>query len=290
MRTIIINGNNVVANTLNDTYKYSFPNGAVTFSNDQIAVASISIYFSWFNITSATTASRYNNNVYQYIWTDGGGSNTYTVTMPDGYYEVSDLNAYLQYTMVQNGHYLVDGTGDFVYYLEMVINPTFYGVQVNSYPLPTALPAGFSNPAGIVFPAVASTPQLTILPTNNFGTVIGFAAGTYPPVVQATNYSAISSVAPQITPINSIIMTCNLLNNIYANPNTLLYSFNPSGTRFGELISIQVPQFAFVDILDGQYTDFQIQFFDQNLTRIYINDSNIAVLLVIGKKEQYILK
>lgn len=290
MRTIIINGNNVVANSLNDTYKYSFPNGAVNFSNDQIAVASISIYFSWFNITSATTASRYNNNAYQYIWTDGGGSTTYDVIMPDGYYEVSDLNAFLQYTMVQNGHYLIDGSGDFVYYLEWVVNPTFYGVQLNSYPVPTALPGGWSNPAGIVFPAVASTPQVVILSTNNFQKVVGFAPGTYPPVVQATNYSALSQTAPQITPINSIILTCNLLNNIYANPNTLLYSFNPSGTRFGELISIQVPQFAFVDILDGQYTDFQIQFLDQNLNRIFIQDANIVVLLAIGKKEQYILK
>lgn len=290
MRTIIINGNNVVANTLNDTYKYTFPNGAVNFSNDQIAVASISMYFSWFNITSATTASRYNNNTYQYIWTDGGGSTTYTVTMPDGYYEVKDLNAFLQYTMVQNGHYLIDSNSDFVYYLEMVVNPTYYGVQVNSYPLPTALPGGWSNPAGIVFPAVASTPQLVILPTNNFGKVIGFNAGTYPAAVQATNYSVLSQFSPQITPINSIIMTCNLLNNIYANPNTLLYSFNPRGTAFGDLISINAPQFAFVDIVDGQYTDLQIQFFDQNLNRIYINDANLVVLLVIGKKEQYVLK
>lgn len=290
MRTIIINGNNVVANSLNDTYKYSFPNGAVNFSNDQIAVASISIYFSWFNITSAVTASRYNNNAYQYIWTDAGGSNTFDVIMPDGYYEVADLNAFLQYTMVQNGHYLIDGAGDFVYYLEWVVNPTFYGIQMNSYPLPTALPGGWSNPAAIVFPAVASTPQITVLSTNNFQKVVGFNPGTYPPVVQTTNYSQLSQNSPQITPINSIIMTCNLLNNIYANPNTLLYSFNPAGTRFGELISIQVPQFAFVDILDGQYTDFQIQFLDQNLNRIYIQDSNIVVLFAIGKKEQYILK
>lgn len=290
MRTIIINGNNVVPNTLNDTYKYSFPNGAVTFYHDQICVASISIYFSWFNISSANTNSRYNNNEYLYTWTDGTGTNTYTVVMPDGYYEIADLNAFLQYTMVQNGHYLVDAAGDFVYYLEMVVNPTYYGVQVNSFPLSTSLPAGFTNPAGVTFPAVASTPQLIISPTNNFGTVIGFQAGTYPAVIQATNYSVLSQVAPQITPINSIIMTCNLLNNTYANPNTLLYSFTPAGTRFGELISIQVPQFAFVDILDGQYTDFQIQFLDQNLNRINIQDPNVVVLLAIARKEQYILK
>lgn len=290
MRTLILNANNVVQNSLNDTYRYYFPNGAVDFKNDEVAVASISIYFSWYNITSATTGSQYNNNTYQYIWTDGGGSATYTITMPDGYYEIDTLNAYLQSQLVLNGHYLVDGTGDYVYYLEIVANQTYYGVQLNSYALPTALPAGWSNPAAIVFPAVASTPQFVILPTNNFQNVIGFNAGTYPPVVQATNYSILSQNTPQITPVSSLIMTCTLLNNKYALPNTLLYSFNVQGTQFGGLYTLNAPQFAFVSIQDGQYTDFTVQFFDQNLNRIAINDSNIVIMLVIARKEQYVLK
>lgn len=290
MRTIILNGNNVVPNSLNDTYTYRFPNGAVNFYNDQISVASISMYFSWFNITSATTSSQYNNNVYQYTWYGNAGATTHTVVMPDGYYEINDLNSFLQYTLVQNGHYLVDTAGDFVYYLEFVVNPTYYGTQVNSYPIPTALPMGWTNPAAMTFPLVASTPRLTVLPSNNFGKVIGFNPGTYPLLPQAINYSVLSQNAPQISPVNSLILTCNVLDNPYANPKTLLYSFNPAGTQFGALINIQVPQFSFVDIYDGQYTDLTIQFFDQNLNRIYINDPNIVVLLVIGKKEQYILK
>jgi len=290
MRTLILNQNNVVNNSLNDTYTYQFPNGAVNFHNDQVAVASISIYFSWYNITSATTGSQYNNNTYQYIWTDGSGSSTYTVTMPDGYYEVTTLNAYLQSQMVDNGHYLVDAGGDFVYYLEIVANPTYYGVQLNCFALPTALPSGWTNPASISLPATASTPQFVILSTNNFQTVIGFAPGTYPTAVQATNYQVLSTTTPQLTPVSSLIMTCTLLNNSYALPNTLLYSFNVEGTRFGGLYTLNTPQFSFVDIVDGQYTNFTIQFFDQNLRRIAINDDNIVVMLVIGRKEQYVLK
>jgi len=290
MRTLILNGNNVVSNSLNDTYTYQFPNGAVNFKNDQVAVAAISIYFSWYNITSLNTSSQYNNNIYQYIWTDGSGTTTHTITMPDGYYEIDTLNAYLQSQMVNNGHYLVDAGGDYVYYLEIIANQTYYGVQLNSFALPTALPAGFTNPAGIVFPATASTPQFVILSTNNFGDVIGFNAGTYPSVVQATNYSIVSQKTPQITPVSSLIMTCTLLNNKYALPNTLLYSFNVQGTQFGALYTLTAPQFAFVDIQDGQYTDFTVQFFDQNLNRIAINDNNIVIMLVIGRKEQYVLK
>ena len=290
MRPIIINQNNVVNNGFNDTYIYRFPNGSVEFRDDTVAIASIAMYYSWFNITSATTQSRYNNNIFEYIWYDAGGPTTYTVTIPDGYYEISDINEYLQFQMIANGTYLVDGSGNNVYYLEIVTNAQYYGVQVNAYPIPTGLPAGWSNPAGLTFPAVASTPQLVVLSTNNFGLVIGFDAGTYPTVTQNTDYSVLSTFTPQITPVNSLILSCTLLNNKYSIPSTLLYSFAPSGTQFGGLLLIQPSQYSFVDVQDGAYTDFTIQFFDQNLNRIYINDSNVVINMVIAHKESYLLK
>ena len=289
MRTLIINSGNLVPNGFNDTYQYRFPQGSVRFQNDTVALASISMYFSWDNITSALTGGQYNNNTYEYIWTDGSGTSTHTVVMPDGYYEYSTMNEYLQYTMVQNGHYLIDNTGNFVYYLEIVANQTFFAVQLNSYPVPTALPALWLNPAGIVFPAVASTPQFVILPTNNFQITTGFNPGIYPPVIQATNYSVLSQNTPQITPVQSLILQCSLLNNQYALPSTLLYSFNPANTPFGALITINVPAFAFVDIQDGSYSDFTISFKDQNLNRVFIKDPNIVVLMVVMKKEPYLI-
>ena len=290
MRTLILNSSNVVPNGFNDTYEFKFPQGAITFKDDQIAVEAINIYFSWFNITSSTTGSQYNNNTFSFVWYDALGSTTYTVVLPDGYYEVSDLNAYIQFFCVSNGLYLIDAAGNYVYYLELVVNPTYYAVQFNSYPIPTALPLGWSNPGGITFPAVATTPQLIVPSNNNFGKVIGYNPGTYPAVVQNFTYSALSAFAPQVSPINSLIMTCSLLNNNYAVPNTLIYAFSPVGTKFGELISIQAQQFAFCDIYDGSYNFLRIQFFDQNLNRIYINDPNVVILLVIGHKEQYVLK
>lgn len=290
MRTLIINGNNLVPNGFNDTYRYSFPVGSVDFKDDQVAVSSVNMYYSWFNITSANTGSRYNNNAFQYIWTDGGGSTTFTVTFPDGYYTVSQSNAYFQSQMVTNGHYLVDNNGEFVYYLEFVENATYYAIQLNAYPLPTALPAGWTNPEAIIFPVTASTPQLIVLSTNNFNNIIGFNAGTYPPAIQATRYSKLSDYTPQVSPVNSLILSCTLLNNRYAIPSTLLYSFSPAGTAFGDLISIQPSEMSFVDIQDGAYNDFTIEFRDQNLNRVAINDSNIVILLSIKNKMEYGLK
>lgn len=287
MRTLILNGTNVVSNGFNDTYKYSFPTGAVNFKNDQIAVSAVNMYYSWFNITSATTSSQYGNNSFQYYWYNNAGiQGPYTITLPDGYYSVADLNAYLQSIMVSNGHYLVNSVGDYVYYLELVENATYYAVQFNSFPIPTALPAGWTNPAAITFPAVATTPQLVILSTNNFGTVIGFNAGTYPTPVQATNYSKTSDFTPVIDPASSLIMTCNLLNNRYALPSTLLYSFTPANTAFGAIINITPPEMSFVDIQDGSYNDIIIEFRDQNLRRLRINDTQLVIMLTIRNKRE----
>jgi len=285
MRTLIINSQNVVSNTFNDTYTYRFPAGAVEFKNDQVAVSAVNIFYSWFNIEQRV----YNNNSLTYTWVDG---TTHTVTYPDGgYYTVEELNAYFQSVMFGNKHYLVDTTNDkVVYYLELITNAVFYAIQLNAYVVPTTLPTGFTLPAGATWalPASATTPQLMILGTNNYGSLIGFSAGTYPPTVpQASTYSKISDFTPQISPVSSLVMQCTLLNNRYANPSTLLFSFAPN-TTFGSLITVQPPELSFVDIQDGQYTDFTITFKDQLLRTIDINDSNVVIMLTIRNKYEYI--
>ena len=286
MLPLILNSNNVVDNGNNDTMIYKFPAGAVTFNRNVIAISSISLYFSWFNITSATTNSEYNNNSYEYVWYGSTGASTYTVTMPDGYYEISDINAYLQSVLVSNGHYLTDSSGNYVYYLQLEVNQTEYAVQFNSYPIPSSLPSGYSNPASMSFPSEDTTPQITILSTNNFGDVVGFDSGTYPSSTQTTDYSKLSDFTPQISNVNSIIVGCNLVKNIFALPTTLLYTFTPSGTSFGSLIQIEPKQLIWVEIHDGSYTNLQLNFYDQDLGRIVIRDSNVVVNLVITNQEK----
>lgn len=292
MRPLILNSNNVVPNGFGDTYLYRFPNGSVSFENDTVAIGSISLYYSWYNITSLTTGAGYNNNQFSYVWYSAGPPVTVNITIPDGAYEIEDLNAYLQYVMVSNNHYLIDASGKYVYYLEIVANTTFGKVQFNSYPIPTGLPAGWTAPPGFTYPAVATTPQLIILPyvQNNFGKVIGFNPGTYPNPAQATAYSTLSQITPQITDINSIIVSCNLLNNKYSVPNTLLYSFAPKLGNFGSLIVESPQQLQFCDIQDGSYTFIEVEFRDQNLNRIQILDTNLVIVLVIAKKTEFLLK
>jgi hypothetical protein len=280
MRPIVLNSSNVVEGSNNSKYRFRFAS-TTRFDKDVISLSNINLYYSWFNITAQN-----NNNSFSYIWTDGVGGYTYTVSIPDGAYEISTLNAYFQYVMVQNGHYLVDDNKDYVYYAEIVLNPTYYAVEIKTYPLPTSLPSGWTNPAGVAFPAVASTPQV-IIPATNIRTLLGFDAGTYPSAVQATAYNILSQNTPQVATVQSVILLCSLLNNTLTNPNTFLYSIAPSNTQFGQLLSVSVPEFVFTDIVDGFYDFFEITLVDQEYRPINIKDPNLVIQLVVKKRDYF---
>lgn len=281
---IVINNSNVVSNSNNSIYRYNFPQGSVKFENSKVAVSSVSIYYSWYNISSVNS-----NNVYQYVWYYNGSSTTFTITMPDGFYDISGINAYLQSQMIANGTYLVDANGNYVYYLEFVANATYYSIQFNSFPIPTSLPTGYSNPGGLTFPVTTTTPQIIISATN-FRNNIGFNAGTYPNPVQTTTYSKLSDFTPQITAVESILLSCSLLNNKYSNPSTVLYSFSPAGTGFGSVIQSNPTFQSYISVQDGNYASFDIQFLDQNFNRLVLQDNNLTVILLIGREDIVAIK
>lgn len=280
MKTIIVNATHVVSGTNNSKYTYSFPMGNAKFDNHQVAVASVAMYYSWFNITSAL-----GNNAFSYIFPNSSGTTTYSLTIPDGFYSIDDLNTWLQSKMISNGHYLTDSNGNYVYYLEFQTNSTYYAVQLYCYTLPTFLPSGYSNPASMTFPSSTFTPQV-VVPSTNIRDVLGFTAGTYPSSQQTSNYSTYSSYTPQVTPVQSIVMTCSLANNRLSIPNDVIYSFSPAGTSFGSIIESKPSSFAWVDISSANYSDFSIKFLSQSYSSLVINDSNIVVTLVVREKPE----
>lgn len=285
VKPLILNSNNLVSSDYNNTYVYSFPKGSVTFKNDYIALSNLNIFYSWYNITSSTTYSRYGNNTFQYVWYVGGSGTTYTVTIPDGTYDIVDINAYFQSVMYSNGQYLTNASGVNVYYMELIANATTGLVQFNSYIVPTSLPSGWSEPSNwLGYPSTTITPQIII--TSAFDAIIGFEDGTYPSATQTSNYSVESTSTPQISPLNSIIITCSVANNDYSIPSTVIYSFPAlTDAAFGSLITVQPSNFAFVPIKDGTYTDLSISFLSQDYSPVYIADSNLVMQLLIADKD-----
>ena len=279
-KTIILNTSNIVENSNNTKLVYNFPSGGFTFKNDMIALLSLYQYFSIFNITSD-----YGNNSFSYTWFDGV---EYSFTIPDGYYEISDLNSYFQSIMIANTHYMTNSAGQFIYFLEFIVNTSRYAVQINSYPLDAdndyILPSG----ASWSVPTTSTLSQFNVN-TSGFGEVLGYEIGSYPTSqVGSTTSSFLSSKAPQITPYSSILVSCNLVNNRAVIPSNILSSYTPLGTSIGSLFTFEPNYLQFADVEDGQYTQLVLEFRDQLSRSIIIRDPNMLISLYTETKNKNI--
>jgi len=282
MRTLILSQKNVVAGSNNTTFEYVFPAGGIGLKgHTKIALASITMYNSTPNISAAL-----NNNTYKYRWID---ATEHSVTMPDGFYEISDMNNFLHQTMLNNGHYLTEiSTNNAVWFLTLSVNTSTYKIDLLAFPmvntfytaaLYTTPTPPFPIPAWSV-PAVSANPQF-IIPATLFTNIIGLAAGTYPAAANNTVITTSSSTfAPQVNPLSSYLVKCNLVNNPYGIPNSLIYSFPPSGS-FGQQFVIAPNEYSFIDAQDGFYNTMRIEITDQNDRPTVILDSNINILMVI---------
>jgi len=95
---------------------------------DQIALKSVSIPYSWRNITSTL-----NNNSFHYQF-NGGPSKQITIT--DGNYSFTEFIGYFQFILDQNGDYLVDNQSNHVYFIKFDINSVYYGLTLTLTPSP----------------------------------------------------------------------------------------------------------------------------------------------------------
>lgn len=277
--TIVLNTNNVTQDGNNNELIYNFPN-SVLFTEHQIAVQSINMYYCWQNIN----ALPFQNNTFQYTWNGSNTNLTFTVVIPNGLYQISDINAYLQSQMIANGTYLINSSGQYVYYLEMVLNPSSYAVQINGFLVPSSLPTGWSLPSNFPTGSLQGTfaPNFLIPTSSKFNQIIGFPQG-YSVVTSNTSptvYSVISTVAPQVQPNPSIFISSSNIMNPYAIPNSILYNVSPN-VGFGSLITITPPQFAWNKLINGTYNQFKIKFLGSDYSPIKLLDPNITIVLVI---------
>lgn len=286
MKTLVINNTNsqpvrTSSGLDNSNFVYNFPINA-EFKNCEIAVSSLSVYYSWVNISSAL-----GNNTFSYVWYSGAipTATTISITLPDGFYQVSDINSYIQGVCISNGHYLITATGQNVYFIELVENSTYYAVQMNLYQLPTAAQAaalGYTAPGAWPGYVTANiTPQL-IIPATNIRNLLGFNNGTYPSPTQATTYSKVSDFVPQVSPVQSALISCSLVSNPYSPPpNNIIFSFAPSNVTYGSIIQPAISNLIWNQVLDGYYTNFRIQFLDQSYNPLLLKDTNLVLVLSI---------
>ena len=278
-KTLVINSSNYIIGS-NNKFVYRFPNTQTFEAGSSIGLSSISIYNSTFNIEKNR-----GNNVIQIIWL----GTTYTIIIDDGYYNVSDLNFKIQQFCILNNLYLLSNSGsNIIYFVELVMNSVRYSVQLNLYAIPTSTQAsslGYSLPpsANWTFPTIATTPQLNIL-SQTFGNLIGLNFGIYPVTAQTTTQSYLSTTTPIISPVNSYIMTCNLLNSKYSIPNTTFFSLPLSGS-LGTLITSNVSSIVYNMINPQSYNEIVITFFDQYFNALVLHDFDCTITLAIKEPD-----
>ena len=273
MRNLIFNSNNVVSGSFNSRFKYTFTGGAgyQIKEGDQLALSVLQIPYSWYNI------SAYNgNNSYQFSF----NGTVYTVTMPDGFYTITDIDNYLQWFCEANGLYTLASNGDYVFYCRWSENTSKYAIQWDAFPI--ALSSSGTNPNSIT---LSGNIPLLIMQNNSFTSIVGISSGTYPSVTQTATYSLISNITPNLTPVNSVILNCNLVKNSVSNSPNAFNSFTPS-TEFGTQLIYNASFPMWVDTIAGFYTSIEIFLTDQNYNILRCNDPNVCIQIIIRSKDE----
>jgi hypothetical protein len=280
--TLLLNSSNQVPGKVN-VFRYNFIQ-STDLSKKRLAVANLSLYYSWFNFTQA-----YGNLSLSYEWIDGTVVN---IAIPPGYYSVSTLNSYLQYIMVEQGHYLIDNNNLNHYYLGIQENETYYAVEIDSTPLPSSLPSGWSYPTGSSpsWTTSAKNPQL-IIPANGSSSFpismfFGLLPGSYPSAqTPASQQAFLSTFTPQVTPVSSVIVSCSICSNLVTQSPQQIFMFTPVNTEFGSMININPTQFLWADINDFcSCQSFDITFTDQLGNNLQIQDDYVTMLLAVANR------
>lgn len=270
---IILNSNNYVSN---NTYRIDLPT-MTDLSSFECSLGSLQIYNSWYNISPAL-----NNQTFTLTMPSNA---TLNITIPAGAYQISDLNSYIQFRLIQAGYYITNTvSGQNTYYCNLQVSPTTYSIQFITYPIPTSLPAGFTS-GGMTFPGSANQHmQLTILSTNNLKDIFGYNVGTYPAV--ATNVGTQtkdSDYIPNVSPISAIQMRLSCLSNPFSSNNQLLHVFTTQGVGVGQSINASPNYEQFVPC-NGSHQSLTISFYDQLGRVVEILDKNLVIKLVFRQR------
>lgn len=258
------------------------------FQGYEMSIINAFLYYSWPNISA-----NLNNNTLSYK--DPSGT-SFNVIFPDGIYEISDIQGYLELQMKQNGHYLLNNTGTEVYFIQLVANPVYYCVTLTCTPVPSSLPSGWTNPAGLdlsgktfqfIIPDPVNPnagPNGTDPINSSMSKVLGFQSGAYPATSQTTIYMINGQYAPQISMVNNIAITSSLVNDpTQPNYASVVTQFPPTGSS-GSEINYTPQLLIWKPIADGLYNNIICTFTNENLIPLNILDPESNMILILRKR------
>ena len=268
------------ASTQSAPYNQLYYNiGAASLKGKKVALQKANLYRSWASISS-------DNNTFRISFPTG--TSTYTnvdvVISPNTNFEtVAELNDYLKTIMIANGMYLINSsTGDYLYWMSLVANPTAYGVSLIQTLVPTSVPAGYTAPSGFIgYPSISRTMKFST-DASKFNLIIGYrASATFSGNTSAATFD--SAFAPQLNPVSSFRICVNIANNPLAlnNDSTIIYTDTASGVEWGAMVEIEPHNLVWYHITTDSNLVI-VSFTDQNGGPLNIRDPQISVLLLIS--------
>jgi chitinase len=97
-----------------------------------------------------------------------------------------------------------------------------------------------------------------------------------------STYTFVSDVCPIIHTVNSLVMTCNLINSKYNNEKSNTFFSIPMSASFGSLITIGPFPPCLCNIYGGYYQNIELQFYDTYGSPVNVRDSDITISLVLS--------
>lgn len=277
----------LVPNGLNNTWRYSFPGSACNFKNVEGSIQSISLYNSEFNVDS----SQFANTSFQIEMPTAATTSTISVNLQDGYYLYADINRNIQTALVTAGAYLIDASGNQVFYIQIEENSTYYACQPDCSATPTSLPTGYTRPAtglysttGTGLPSTSRVPRL-IINNANFGSLLGFTAGTYPTNSSTTSTSLLSNTIPAISPSTSYVVHCDLIKNDFVISGDIMAVFDKGDAGIGKQIQYFPSHETWCRTHDGARSTLTISIWNQNNQPVKFRDNSVNIMLLLRKRK-----
>lgn len=242
--SLVLNSRNVIGNN-NNTFQYNFLNGSYTVPEGALmSISQITLPYSWFNISAVL-----GNNTFSYtVPTTASSTLTVTVTLADGFYQLSDLNNALSASLRTNGFYFYNSTApiavgvanipssQIIYPIQFVQDTVNYTNSIVLQYIPTSASncaiqfgTGWNWAYAIIFggsnyPTNAVLPSVTIPQQNGqnitastygIGNILGFTNGTYPPItIYQGLLSSLSSNTPSLALSSPVIIYGNTLRTV----------------------------------------------------------------------------
>ena len=167
----------------------------------------------------------------------------------------------------------------------MLVNSSQYGVNVITYEFPTSLPANFTNPANLSFPNTSFNPVFKMT-TGTFYKIIGYSSTFATSATAQASRTHLSSTAPILNPNANIVLSLSGIQNEYASPNNIIYSFGVSTARGSQILE-KPAQLNFNQFVKGSYKSLTLRILDSiTLQPLQILDNEISIMLVIKDKSK----